>query len=82
MIVAKIYRRPTSDVDHFVEELSKMLAVVIVACSNHLVLCGDLNCGTTEGRLDDRLLAMFTEFGLTQYVNAPTRKLSTRHHRH
>lgn len=60
-----------SDVGHLVEELGEMQAAIIVACSDNLVLCGDLNCGaTSDGRLDDRPLAVFTECGLTHhYVN-------------
>ncbi len=72
--IANVYRRPTPDINQFIEELGNTIANIIVGCGDRLVLCGDLNCGAPDCGLDPRLSELLFEFGLTQHVNEPTRQ--------
>ena len=72
--IINIYRPPSSNIGLFFDELSNVLAEIIVDCNDHLLLCGDLNCASADGStVYHRLTAVFSEFGLVQHVNEPTR---------
>ena len=54
-VLANIYRRPTSDIGAFLNELGDLLAALFVGCTDHFVLYGDLNCGASCGQIDHHL---------------------------
>ena len=58
----------------FDDELVNVLATIVSGCSDHLLLCGDVNCtSATDPGLDERLSTTLMEFRLTQHVTQPTR---------
>jgi len=62
----RIYRPPSTVVGIFVDKLANVFATVVSGCSDHLLLCRDVNCSSTIGPgFDERLLQTFKEFGLT-----------------
>jgi len=74
LTVVNVYRPPSIDVSTFVDELADVLATIVSGCSDHLLLCGDVNCASVIGSgIDERLSTTLTEFGLTQHVTQPTR---------
>jgi len=58
----------------FVDELANVLATIVSGCSDHLMLCGDVDCASATGLgLDERLSTTLMELGLTQHITQPTR---------
>jgi len=58
----------------FVDELANVLATIMSCCSDHLMLCGGVNCASAIGMgLNERLSTTLMELGLTQHVTQPTR---------
>jgi len=72
--VVNVYRPPSTDVGIFVDELANVLATIVSGCSDHLMLCGDVNCASaTSLGLDERLSTTLMELGLTEHITQPTR---------
>jgi len=44
-----IYRPPSTNIGVFINELSDVLAWIIMDCNDHLLLCGDLSCASADG---------------------------------
>jgi hypothetical protein len=46
------------------------------SCADYIVIIGDLNAPGVDGsHIDDELATLFESFGMTQFVNSPTRGL-------
>ena len=84
VVAACVYRPPGTVTSAFTEQLSDLFDQPVLLDSQFVVL-GDFNTpGVTAGQLDQRAIDVFTQHGLRQYVNTPTRKsvaFSTSAHR-
>src|SRR6218665_533836 len=49
------------------------ISSICVEAGERLLLCGDLNCADSQGRINDTLTDIFNACGLRQYVEVPTR---------
>src|SRR6218665_2023295 len=49
------------------------ISSICVEAGERLLLCGDLNCADSQGRINDTLTDIFNACGLRQYVKVPTR---------
>ena len=80
--IAVIYRPPsrsTSDLDKFYDDLSDLsVRLGDVVDADRLVMCGDLNCGSTDPvTIRSELTALLDAHGLQQHVSAATRTTAT-----
>ena len=72
MTVANIYR-PPGPMGDFYDDLATLISSICVEADERLLLCGDLNCPGSGGRINDMLTDIFNTFGLHQYIEVPTR---------
>ena len=69
----RIPQRSTS-VAAFVDELGDVITSFAASCADNIVIIGDLNAPGADGsHIDDELATLFESFGMTQFVNSPTR---------
>ena len=62
LVIANIYRPPSSSEKQFIGEFSEFLAALIQS-GDRLMLCGGFNLpGVQTGLVDDRLLAVLEQF--------------------
>ena len=75
-LIANLYRPSSSALSElFFEQLSDLLTSLISTSTDHIVVCGDLNCpGTDQSSVDPRLDDIFETFGLNQHVRQATRE--------
>ena len=74
-LIANVYRPSSSALSElFFDQLSDLLTSLVSTSTDHLVLCGDLNCpGADPATVDPRLDDIFETFGLNQHVKQATR---------
>ena len=69
----RIPQRSTS-VAAFVDELGDVITSFAASCADNIVIIDDLNApGVVGSHIDDELATLFESFGMTQFVNSPTR---------
>src|SRR6218665_2354709 len=57
----------------FYDDLATFISSICVEAGERLLLCGDLNCADSQGRINDTLTNIFNAYSLRQYVEVPTR---------
>lgn len=73
LTIVNVYRPPQTSVAGFIDELGEVLSTLTNA-GDRLLVCGDFNCpGADSTSVDPDLAAVFSETGLTQHVQSPTR---------
>ena len=74
IVLANIYRPPSSSKSTFFEEFGSLLATLGIDTVDRLIICGDLNLpGTSPDKIDDDLAELLNSTSFTQLVNSPTR---------
>ena len=57
----------------FCDDLATLMSSTCVEADENVLLCGDLNCADSQGRINKTLPDIFNTYGLRQYVEVPTR---------
>ena len=75
-LIVNLYRPSSSALSElFFEQLSDLLTSLVSASTDHIVVCGDLNCpGADQSSVDPRLDDIFDTFGMNQHVKQATRE--------
>lgn len=79
VIIAVIYRPPSTSVASFVDDLSDLLVKVgDFIAADRLIMCGDFNCpGVVSTSVCVELSSLLDVHELQQFVNSPTRRVSS-----
>ena len=72
LAVANIYRPPQGSRSVFIDELSDFLSYCVTTIGSRMILCRDVNFAGNDG-VDEELLTLLEEFGLSEIVSEPTR---------
>ena len=73
IVVANIYRRPSSSKTTFFDEFTDLLSALCLQAGDRLLICGDLNLpGRIGGELDDDFADLLDQLGLVQHVQVTT----------
>ena len=82
IVLANIYRPPSSSISIFLEEFGSILATLgtdVGHAADRLMICGDFNLpGMSPDKMDDDLADLLNSTCFTQHVNASTRPDSLR----
>ena len=74
IVLANIYRPPSSSKSVFLEEFGSLLATLGTDAADRLMICGDFNLpGMSPDKIDDDLADLLNSTCFTQHVNASTR---------
>ena len=74
IVLANIYRPPSSSKLVFLEEFGSLLATLGTDAADRLMICGDFNLpGMSPDKIDDDLADLLNSTCFTQHVNASTR---------
>ena len=74
IVLANIYRPPSSSKSIFLEEFGSLLATLGTDAANRLMISGDFNLpGTSSNETDDDLADLLNSTGFTQHIRSPTR---------
>ena len=74
IVLANIYRPPSSSKSIFLEEFGSLLATLGADAADRLMICGDFNLlGMSPDKIDDDLTDLLNSTGFTQHINASTR---------
>ena len=74
IVLANIYRPPSSSKSIFLEEFGSLLATLGTDAADHLMISGDFNLpGTSSSEIDDDLADLLNSTGFTQHISSPTR---------
>ena len=74
IVLANIYRPPSSSKSIFLEEFGSLLASLGTDAADRLMICGDFNLpGMSPDKIDDDLTDLLNSTGFTQHINASTR---------
>jgi len=58
----------------FVDELDDVITLFAASCADNIVIIGDLRAPGVDGsHINDELATLFESFGMTQFVDSPTR---------
>ena len=73
IVLANIYRPPSSSKSTFFEEFGSLLASLGIDMVDGLIICGDLIYqATSPDKIDDDLAELLNSTSFTQLVNSPT----------
>ena len=74
IVLANIYRPPSSSKPLFFEEFGLLLTNLGTDAVDRLLICGDFNLpGTSPDKIDSGLAELLESTSFTQFVNSPTR---------
>ena len=74
IVLANIYRPPSSSKSIFLEEFGSLLATLGTDAADRLMICGDFNLpGMSPDKIDDDLADLLNSTCFTQHINASTR---------
>ena len=73
IVLANIYRPPSSSKSIFLEEFGSLLATLGTDAANRLMISGDFNLpGTSLNEIDDDFADLLNSTGFTQHISSPT----------
>ena len=79
VVVANIYRPPTTSKPAFLEEFDDLLSSLSLHAGNRLLICGDFNLpGRRDGTVDNDFLALLDRHNMKQFVDKVTRRSTLR----
>ena len=74
IVLANIYRPPSSSKSIFLEEFGSLLTILDTDAANRLMISGDFSLpGTSSNDIDDDLADLLNSTGFTQHISSPTR---------
>ena len=74
IILANIYRPPSSSKSIFLEEFGSLLATLGTDAADRLMICGDFNLpGISPNKIDDDLADLLNSTCFSQHINASNR---------